>query len=345
MNVKVTVGVASFNNSKYLDRCINSVLEQSYNNLEIIIVDDGSTDNSISICEKYSRFPIVRIISKSNGGLSTVRQRVIDEAKGSYVCFIDADDYLLPNHVENMLNRIIEDQSDICICSTLFQDSNGIMIEKDTKQFSIIQRKPIKVELKKLRDIKYSYSGILTLSDSWNKMYSFDFLQKTKVGFELPKGFNGSDLAFNHKLVLHLPKYSFVSDATYIHVMYEKSAVHRKDKKLLEGFQNITSQLINECVKLDIINEMQEKISGVYINLLRSAFQDVFNENEFNKETKSAFKFLIYQDKAYRINNLFITTKLRYCATKSLFLFLLLYKYIPGSLFLYFKYRRKVLKT
>lgn len=344
----VTIAVALYNNECYIVRCLDSVLNQTYKNLDIIVVNDGSSDESVLICKEYinknHQNNVVRLVSQENQGLSSARQKALELAVGDYICFIDADDFILPRHVENMLKKIIEDQSDVCICSTLFQDCNGVRLESETKSFTCINKDPIKVKLHNLCNVHYNYSGILLLSDSWNKLYSLHFLKETNVRFELPKGFNGSDLAYNHKLILYMPTFSFSPYATYVHVIYEKSAVHRKEKNLLGGFQIIISQLINECEKNKISNLMTRKLSGLYIYLIRYAFQDVFNENKCNRDRREKFKQLFKIDKEYRKYNSLISMKLRNCSTKSLLLFLFFYKYFPALLFVYFVMRQKYIR-
>lgn len=93
-NFLVSVIVPVYNVEKYLDECIKSIMEQSYTNLEILLIDDGSSDNSINICNRYSLIDNrIRVISQKNGGASKARNRGIRESCGEYIIFIDSDDY------------------------------------------------------------------------------------------------------------------------------------------------------------------------------------------------------------------------------------------------------------
>ena len=204
MNVLVTVAIASYNNAPYIKRCIESVLAQTYQNLEILIVDDGSKDNSLEIVEKYKDDSRVRIVSKENGGLSTVRQFSIDHAKGEFVCFIDADDYLQDNYVEVMLKKLLADNSDVCVCSTRFENKDSSYIENASLFWKNID------SLTPYRSTPSFLSGIdgheynnLHLSDSWNKMYRLSSIRNSGVKFCMPKELNGSDSLFNLLLALH----------------------------------------------------------------------------------------------------------------------------------------------
>ena len=95
MNNLVTVAIASYNNGAYVERCIDSVLNQNNKKLDIMIVDDGSKDETQILLDKYRDNERIRVILRDNGGLSSVRQLCQEQAKGEYICFVDADDYLM----------------------------------------------------------------------------------------------------------------------------------------------------------------------------------------------------------------------------------------------------------
>ena len=270
MNPLVTIAIALYNNEKHIQRCIQSVINQTYNKLEIIIVDDGSTDLSRDKAQ-YFKDNRITIINKENEGLSSARQRALDVAKGEFISFIDADDYLKPDYVDKMLVRIQRDQSDVCICSTIFEDEDGRPITYDTSFFKAKEYdKPIKGNSNQVR--------WLYLSDSWNKMYRLSFLKKCKIIFEMPKGLNGTDRAFNMKLYVHQPLYSSISDQCYVHVIYKKSAVHRKNKDLLKSYMTIIEQTENECKKSGTLKLFDAYLNIHYYLFLRSSFQDIYNE-------------------------------------------------------------------
>lgn len=338
----VTVAIASCNNAPYIERCVDSVIHQSYNNLEILIVDDGSKDDTLDKIENFTKDSRLRIIKKENGGLSSVRQRALEEAKGDYICFIDADDYLRNDYVKTMLSQIMSDNSDICICSTLFENEDGSMNEKDTQAFAVIDRPSLKVTNDLLSSRNSNLSGLLSLSDSWNKMYRTSFLKEIGVQFNLPKGFNGSDLAFNHKVALFEPQYSFVSAVEYCHVLYKKSAVRRKKKELQQGFQFIISDITNEAYRANCIDKLKGKIVSLHYYLLRYALQDRLNETDgLNLKIKEVCK-------SRNINTLFIEqnvyliNKVGFMETNSLKAFYMLFHYMPFFLPLFFTIRKKL---
>ena len=114
-NELVTVITAVYNAEEYLEKCINSVLNQTYKNIEYILVDDGSTDGSRKICEEYAKKDSrVRYIYKENGGASSAQNKGIEEAKGNYISLVDNDDVIHEKTIEILYNELIKNDCDIC---------------------------------------------------------------------------------------------------------------------------------------------------------------------------------------------------------------------------------------
>lgn len=116
--IKVSIVVPVYNTAKYLEKCLNSICSQTYHNLEIILIDDGSTDQSLNICnsfaEKDSR---IHVVHQENKGLSNARNKGMELATGSYISFFDSDDYVEPNMIETMLKVSLFHNADVCECS------------------------------------------------------------------------------------------------------------------------------------------------------------------------------------------------------------------------------------
>lgn len=117
-NYKVSVIVPIYNSEKYLAKCIESLIVQKYNNLEILLIDDGSMDSSGPICDKYSKKDSrIRVIYQKNAGVASARNVGIDNATGEYVCFVDSDDWLPENSINDLMTGICESGADICVGS------------------------------------------------------------------------------------------------------------------------------------------------------------------------------------------------------------------------------------
>lgn len=335
----ITIGIALYNNENVVGRCIESVLCQTYQNIEILIIDDGSTDQSFSIASKYGDSRI-RLLKKENGGLSTVRQMCLDNAGGKYISFIDADDYISPTYVSNLYNKIVECGADICVCSTRFiEDKSDRIIQDLTKAYSICDEHPVSISDELLADRYYFILCKYFMCDSWNKLYRTSFLKETHNVFSTTKGLNGTDLAYNHKLLLHNPLICGLCKEEYNHVIYTKSAVHRKDKKLINSVIEYVGQIIDESKKLDKYKLLQRQISSVYIAALRDVFQDIYREHvDKTLQIKKLFSEIITAHKNF-IKNKGLEFSLKQ-PTKSLSLFAILLK-LENTFFLlmYFTYR------
>lgn len=124
----ISVIVPFYKVEQYLHRCIDSILAQTYRDLEIILVDDGSPDNCGLICDEYaSKDSRIKVIHKTNGGVSSARNAGLDAASGDYIAFVDSDDYLMPNMYEILLETLLSKEADIAICN--YQWGNSICVD------------------------------------------------------------------------------------------------------------------------------------------------------------------------------------------------------------------------
>ncbi len=115
--ILVSIIVPVYKVEKYLDKCVHSIVSQTYKNLEIILVDDGSPDNCPAMCDEWAKKDErIKVIHKPNGGLSSARNAGLETMTGEFVCFIDSDDWIEPTYVENLLTSLNETNSDISCC-------------------------------------------------------------------------------------------------------------------------------------------------------------------------------------------------------------------------------------
>ncbi|MCP0888046.1 glycosyltransferase family 2 protein [Ligilactobacillus sp. WILCCON 0076] len=180
---KVSIVVPVFNASKYLAKCIESIEQQTYRNLEIILVDDGSTDDSKKIISFYAKSDCrIKPIYKKNTGVSNTRNVGLSKATGKYVCFSDADDYLMKDYIEYLMLLIKNNNADISLTTKMFGDF-------DTKQ--------VKKDKVKLMTSSEAVIGILAYNipiGVYSKMFRNNFLKKNNLNFieelYMGEGFN-----------------------------------------------------------------------------------------------------------------------------------------------------------
>ncbi len=132
----ISVIVPAYQVEQYLERCVNSILNQSYHNLEIILVDDGSTDQGGAICDRYgAQNTMVKVIHQNNQGLSAARNTGIEASTGEWICFVDSDDYIEGNMLESMYRALTEDLSDMAICGfERCRDEDHVEVESFERQ-------------------------------------------------------------------------------------------------------------------------------------------------------------------------------------------------------------------
>ena len=185
---KISIIVAIYNIEKYLENCIKSILQQTYKNLEILLIDDGSTDSSKEICDKYAQIDNrIKVIHKENGGLADARNLGMSLAKGKYISFIDGDDYIYPTFYTNLYDLIEQYEADISECNFLRVNEDDIeniekIINKENQKI-IIKEKMINGEeaideLFGTRLQPYVKKVVV-----WNKLYNANVLRNIKFPF------------------------------------------------------------------------------------------------------------------------------------------------------------------
>ncbi|BEH91603.1 glycosyl transferase [Turicibacter faecis] len=182
---KVSVILPVYNSEKTIEKTINSVLNQSYQNFELIIINDGSTDNTDIICSSYINDSKVRYIYNKNQGVSKSRNIGLDLAEGEYICFIDSDDLYEKNYLNEMIKRITDNNCDWDICGyQCFESSNkNFSIEKGF----ITEEKNVVIEFLQSK---------LLFNQLWNKIYKNKIIQENYIRFE--ENLNlGEDAIFN----------------------------------------------------------------------------------------------------------------------------------------------------
>ena len=275
MNEKlITIIIPIYNAEKYVKECLESVLNQTYSNLEIIAIDDGSKDTSLAICNSFQDKRLI-VIHKENEGLARTRELGLSMIKGEYYVTIDADDYLEKEYIERLYCSISLYGADIALCARR-SFKNGIIEEfyLDKKICNLTA-----ITNQKLSKNYYNMALQFQMSDSWNKMYRTSFVKNSDVHFDLPRQYNGTDLLFNYKLLLHAPSIVGVNEILYNYRIVDNSIVHRKDKKLYKGFEYIHNQLVNESNKLNLPVSVRHQIDATYIEMLKYSSLDIYQDS------------------------------------------------------------------
>lgn len=191
-NIKVSIIIPIYRAEKYLDKCLKSVIGQTYNNLEIILVDDGSPDNCAQICDDRAKQDFrIKVIHKENGGVSSARNAGLDIVTGEYVTFIDADDWVDKDMIESMLKLAEEKNSDIAICDFYFEDAvHGTSCLKT-------QKRTYEEE-----EILENYLLDRLRPEACAKLIKTDIIKRNHLRFDSDFDY-GEDMLFNYLVMKH----------------------------------------------------------------------------------------------------------------------------------------------
>lgn len=223
--ILVSVIVPIWNTGDYLIECLDSILNQTFSNLEIILINDGSTDNSLELCQSYQkRDSRIIIIDKPNSGLSDTRNVGLSNISGDYVLFIDSDDIVSITHIEQLVSTALYYQSDITIGGLEpFNDGTVIDLSKDSNTIYKTYR------IEKVDALKQM---IFSEDFSWqisNKLYIRSCIKDTK--FDVKERF-GEDLSFFCSAILNAKKLAVIANRTYFY--RQRVGSMTRDRKLIK---------------------------------------------------------------------------------------------------------------
>lgn len=259
----VTVIIPAYNADKFICRCIDSVMKQSYHDIEILIIDDGSTDETRSICKKYQeKDGRVRFLSQSNGGVSKARNFGIREAKGQYIAFVDADDYIKSNMIETMVSSFLQnDKIDLVICG-FYECNKSKRIEKKIECKKHISQNTYLQELFNPN----SFGGFL-----WNKLFRADIIKENQLKLD-EDVFVCEDLLFCLRYGEYVDNVEFVPQSFYNYIVNEKSATHSeyslKRFTAVTGFERMERLIVQYSDK-----QLERKFDAHYIIICIQLFK------------------------------------------------------------------------
>lgn len=256
MSELISVIIPCFNVEKYIDRCMESVLNQTYQNLEIILVDDGSTDGTGKICDLYSQADErIRVIHKRNGGLSSARNAGLEVAAGTYIGFVDSDDWIEHDFYSYLYDLIVRYQADIAQCAYFLTDGNAKSL--------VVDEEIRKVSQSDLMNIFFRTKGEDSNSSVWNRLYKHEIVK----GVVFPEGYVNEDVYYSYFVFLktcsavisNQPKYNYFINGNGI----TRGALRKQDLSLYY----VWDQIIEDAKKCN--HEYYEK---AVLNRKRAVF-------------------------------------------------------------------------
>lgn len=283
LNNTISIIIPVYNVEKYLTQCLESVTNQTYRDLEILLIDDGSTDLSGKICDDYSKKDSrIKVIHQANSGISAARNTGIKLANGEFICFIDSDDYVDLDFCNKLLNVLKNTNSDIaeCLC-VKFSDEN---VPKPNNYNRIKQMSP------KQWLTETNLKNVLSSCVVWNKLYK----HFTFEGIEFPVGRKFEDEATTYKFAYKANKITRIYDELYFYRQRSESITHNVGKTEIDDKCIALKEkylFFKEKNELDIAAFSAFK----YCVLLISVFNDI----------KTLFSKEIAQEKYIEVKNLY----------------------------------------
>lgn len=219
LNDLISVIIPVYNVQKYLSKCINSVINQTYTKLEIILVDDGSQDSSGCICDHYAELDNrIRVIHKTNGGAADARNYGIHAASGSYFVFIDSDDYVSPYMIEILYNALVNNDADLSVCGfkNVYENETENKNDNDNVSVNVVSGEEV------LKDRIFHDGNSLYWIIVVNKLFKRSLFK----GLSFRTGKIHEDEFILHELMLKCQKIACVDKVLYYYVQREGSVAH-----------------------------------------------------------------------------------------------------------------------
>ena len=276
--VKVSIIVPVYNSEKYLNKCLDSLVSQTLKNIEIIIINDGSTDNSLKIIKDYeSKFSNIICINNENHGIGFSRNCGIEKAKGKYIIFVDSDDYISTSMAEKLYKFSEKNKLDITVCD--YYRINEITHEKDI----------FEIEDFGITDLESNKALIYKINHSpWNKLYKRELFLKNNILF--PTDLKYEDVAIFIPLLKYASKIGKFNEPLNYYIIHNNSETTVMDKRVFDIFKIL--DIVNNYYKDSKYKKYLEYLTVQKITTYTIQQRYQKNGKLRNKFINEAFKYL-----------------------------------------------------
>lgn len=310
-NPLISVIIPIYNVEKYLHKCIDSIINQSYRNLEIILVDDGSPDNCGKICDEYVKKDYrIKVIHKENGGLSDARNSGMKISKGDYIAFVDSDDWLDCDLYEKIIKK--SDNSDDIIIFGL----RYIGFDSDIEYCSNLENSRFEINdeniMPLLKLVKTSMLGY-----AWNKLYKKEIIKNTKFDDIRLR----EDICFNFKILKYAKYIRCVNICGYNYLQQPNSILHKSSIKNLKDINKVYNVLHG---KIEGINTKNNSI--IYNEIMQMYLSDIIMRDVIRNGEITEVEKIKYIKKIFSYRNIVKRLNVRLSDNKLLLLMVLCMK-------------------
>ena len=294
-NALISVIVPVYSVEKYIDKCVDSIRNQTYKDIEIILVDDESPDNCPQICDHYATIDKrIRVIHRKNGGLSLARNSGLDVATGEYVAFVDSDDYISLDRFEKMMRLIKENDADVCLEGNC-RDRNGkISVVPNVLAGKCFEEKDVVNALLPAligRDtFDKNYAGMSV----WRGLFKRSIIQDNGIRFESERQWPSEDLLFDLQYYKYVKKAIISRDSGYYYRFNEDSLTHKGGKEKLGKYDNLYLRVVRECKDFSNSRELIQRMQLTYVFNYKSVLEGMISQMG-KKESISLCKEITYR--------------------------------------------------
>ncbi len=255
---KISVIIPVYNTEQYLEACLDSVFGQTLKELEVILVNDGSTDASLEIMEKYrAKYPErVQLLSKENGGQATARNMAIPLCTGEYIGFVDSDDYIEPEMYEGMYRKAKETDADYVEC-----DYVNVKVNDRGEQERIADYGSRVREYTSKEDM-----FIDPMLAPWNKIYKRTLLQESDVRF--PEGYIYEDTAFCLKAISLIQRFAFVPEKYVVHYFRGGSTMNVNKSRRVSNIFPVLKDVVDFYKRQDLFERYHSELEYEIVKIL-----------------------------------------------------------------------------
>lgn len=214
---RISIVIPIYNSEKYLNKCIDSILDQKFNGLEIILINDGSSDSSLDICNEYKdKYSNVKVITQKNSGPSSARNVGLDLASGEYICFIDSDDKIKYNYLSVLYDKAKENNCDVITCGYELGEK-GKRVIPNFKLDTVLNGKEFVLSSKRV----HTYND---LCFPWRYFYKLSTIKNNKIKFNEEITI-GEDTIFNMEILLNSSRVMAIEDSLYCYTIDNPSSL------------------------------------------------------------------------------------------------------------------------
>lgn len=294
----VSIIVPIYNSEQRIAKCIESILSQTFKDFELILINDGSKDKSLEICREYEeKDNRIRVLTQENSGVSATRNRGIECAKGEYIQFVDSDDYIAPNMVEQLVMRMKANDVDMVIC--------GILKHYENYNEEILPEKEGKIYMNELEERYPSIFGNYILHSPVNKLYKKELIKST-FPTELSLG---EDYTFNLNYLIESRSIYFIRESYYFYVISENSLISTYREDCAEIAEQLYLKGIEFCNVIGLKEMAKSHLSGIFLEALFYGFSDIYTLS--NKNTVEKRKYMKKWINNNNVKNALVIAKMR----------------------------------